>query len=120
MGFDLMVVTPAPKSSAILSLESFKQFGNVSKSTEMALFSTVPRIAIDLGVNTIFLGENTATQVGNNAVSGIDEFDANNLRNINTLSGEDEWIDEALDLVYKKNHYKYPTQIFFEKGVHIQ
>jgi N-acetyl sugar amidotransferase len=115
MGFDLMVVTPAPKSSAILSLESFKQFGNVSKSTEMALFSTVPRIAIDLGVNTIFWGENTATQVGDNAVSGIDEFDANNLRNMNTLSGEDKWIDEALDLVYKKNHYEYPAQFFFEK-----
>ena len=115
MGFDLMVVTPAPKSSAILSLESFKQFGNVSKSTEMALFSTVPRIAIDLGVNTIFWGENTATQVGDNAVSGIDEFDANNLRNMNTLSGDEKWIDEALDLVYKKNHYEYPTQIFFEK-----
>ena len=100
MGFDLMVVTPAPKSSAKLSLESFKQFGNVSKSTEMALFSTVPRIAIDLGVNTIFWGENTATQVGDNAVSGIDEFDANNLRNMNTLSGDEKWIDEALDLVY--------------------
>ena len=115
MGFDLMVVTPAPKSSAILSLESFKQFGNISKSTEMALFSSVPRIAIDLGVNTIFWGENTATQVGDDVVGGIDEFDANNLRNMNTLSGQDKWIGDALDLDYKKRHYEYPTQILFQK-----
>ena len=36
MGFDLIVTTPAPESSAKLSLESFKKFGNVSKSTCIA------------------------------------------------------------------------------------
>ena len=115
MGFDLMTVTPSPKSSARLSLESFKQFGNVSKSTEMALFSTVPRIAIDLGVNTIFWGENTATQVGDKAVEGDDEFDANNLRKMNTLSGDESWISNSLDLKYKKDHYIYPDEILFKK-----
>ena len=117
MGFDLMVVTPAPKSSAILSLESFKQFGNVSKSTEKALYSSVPRIAIDLGVNTIFWGENNATQVGEKSVEGNDEFDANNLRKMNTTSaGGDNWIKSVVDKNYKYNHYVYPDEIMFKKN----
>ena len=57
MGFDLITITPAPQSSAKLSCESFFRFGNVSKNTEKALYSTVPRIAIDLGINTIFWGK---------------------------------------------------------------
>ncbi|WP_233263832.1 adenine nucleotide alpha hydrolase family protein [Vibrio vulnificus] len=56
MGFDVIAATPAPQTAAQLALESFKQFGNVCKSTEMSLFSTVPRLAIELGVNTIFWG----------------------------------------------------------------
>tara|TARA_B110000003_G_scaffold247928_1_gene259297 strand:+ start:15158 stop:16297 length:1140 start_codon:yes stop_codon:yes gene_type:complete len=115
MGFDLMVATPSPKSSAKLSLESFIKFGNVSKSSEMALFSTVPRIAIDLGINTIFWGENTATQVGDNAVSGIDEFDGNNLRKMNTLLGGNNWMRDAVDFDYKLDHYIYPNEILFER-----
>jgi N-acetyl sugar amidotransferase len=116
MGFDMITVTPAPKSSAQLSLESFKKFGNVSKNTEKALYSSVPRIAIDLGVNTIFWGENNALQVGEKTVQGKDEFDANNLRKMNTLlAGGDQWIHE---LVGKKKgqHYVYPDEIEFEKG----
>jgi hypothetical protein len=116
MGFDLIVATPAPKTSAKLSLESFVKFGNVCKSTEMALFSTVPRIAIDLGVNTIFWGENPALQVGDSATEGLDEFDGNKLRKLNTLTeGGNDWLyydsinDKLLD------HYFYPDEIEFEK-----
>ena len=56
MNFDLISLTPAPQTSAQLSLRSFEMFGNVCKSTEMALFSTVPRLAIDTGINMIFWG----------------------------------------------------------------
>ena len=115
LGFDLITVTPSPKTSAELSLESFINFGNVSKSSEKALFSTVPRLAIDLGVNTIFWGENSATQVGDFSSIGIDVFDANNLRKLNTLnSGGDEWIYEQAGLK-KGNHYVYPDEIEFKK-----
>ena len=116
MGFDLIVDTPAPQSAAQLSLESFKLFGNVSKSTEMSLFSTVPRLAIDLGVSMIFWGENPALQVGDSAVEGIDEFDGNSLRNLNTLQdGGIEWINSALDKKYLQEHYIYPNTMQFEK-----
>tara|TARA_B110001469_G_C9643273_1_gene324160 strand:- start:1932 stop:3086 length:1155 start_codon:yes stop_codon:yes gene_type:complete len=115
MGFDLIVNTPAPKSAAKLSLESFKQFGNVSKTTEMSLFSTVPRLAIDLDISMIFWGENPALQVGDSAVEGIDEFDGNRLRNLNTLTeGGSDWIHNSLDKKYLGDHYAYPDSISFE------
>ena len=117
MGFDLVMATPAPYSAAKLALESFKQFGNVSKSTEMSLFATVPRLAIELGVNMIFWGENPALQVGDSAVKGLDEFDGNSLRNLNTLTdGGVNWINNSLDKEYLVNHYIYPSSVKFEKS----
>lgn len=116
MGFDLVVVTPSPQSSAKLSLKSFREFGNVSKSSEKALYSSVPRLAIDLGINTIFWGENNALQVGEKTVLGKDEFDANNLRKMNTLSaGGEDWIKDLVG-INKADHYLYPEEIEFEKN----
>jgi N-acetyl sugar amidotransferase len=116
MGFDIIAATPAPQTAAQLSLESYKQFGNVCKSTEMSLFSTVPRLAIELGVNTIFWGENPALQVGDAAVEGFDEFDGNNLRRLNTLTaGGVDWLKQAVRSPYLSEHYLYPSEIEFEK-----
>ena len=116
MGFDLVTLTPAPQTSAHLSLRSFQMFGNVCKSTEMALFSSVPRIAIDTGVKMIFWGENPALQVGDSAALGIDDFDGNNLRKLNTLSeGGSDWIKLEVDKDYKAIHYQYPEEVLFEK-----
>lgn len=116
MGFDMIVATPAPQTAAHLALESFKQFGNVCKSTEMSLFSTVPRLAIELGVSLIFWGENPALQVGDSAVEGFDEFDGNNLRCLNTLtSGGIKWLQEAVKFPHLSEHYIYPDEIQFEK-----
>lgn len=116
MGFDVLAVTPAPKTACALALESFKRFGNVCKSTEMALFSTVPRLAICHGVNMIFWGENTALQVGDSAVEGVDQFDGNNLRKLNTLlEGGSDWLTQSITETYKKDHYIYPDEIQFDK-----
>lgn len=117
MGFDLIVSTPAPQTASELSLQSFKEFGNVCKSTEMALFSTVPRLAIELGVNTLFWGENPALQVGDKNVQGIDEFDGNHMRKMNTLStGGRDWIDKKVYQPHLTDHYIYPNEIEFEKS----
>lgn len=116
MGFDLMTVTPAPKTAAELALESFENFGNVCKTTEMSLFSTVPRLAIEHDINMIFWGENPALQVGDSAVEGVDEFDGNNLRKLNTLTeGGNEWIKNFVTESYKAAHYFYPDEIRFKK-----
>ena len=116
MGFDLITLTPAPLTSAYLSLLSFQNFGNVCKSTEMALFATVPRIAIDTGVNIIFWGENPALQVGDSRALGVDEYDGNNLRYMNTLSdGGSDWIQSNCSQPYKAYHYQYPDEILFDQ-----
>ena len=115
MGFDLIVATPAPKTAAQLSLDSLKNFGNVCKSTEMTLFATVPRLAVELGINTLFW--ETALQVGDKNVEGLDEFDGNKIRNMNTLStGGRAWIDDSVSKPYLANHYIYPDQIEFGKS----
>ena len=117
MGFDVIIATPAPETAAVLALKSFKEFGNVCKSTEMSLFSTVPRLAIELGVNTLFWGENPALAIGDNAVEGQDEFDGNNMRKMNTInSGGRNWIDTAVHSPYLAEHYIYPDEDRFNKG----
>ena len=116
MGFDVIVATPAPETAAQLALVSFKQFGNVCKSTEMSLFSTVPRLAIELGVNTIFWGENPALQVGDAAVEGVDEFDGNRLCKLNTLTaGGYGWLQKMVKYPHLADHYVYPDEIRFRK-----
>ena len=121
MGFDVVIATPAPQTAAELALKSFRQFGNVCKSTEMSLYATVPRLAIELGINTIFWGENNALQVGESAIEGVDEFDGNSIRNMNTLkSGGTEWLFDSVEATYLAEHYMYPTTSKFVKaGINI-
>jgi len=116
MGFDIEVFTPAPQSSAQLSLSSFKQFGNVCKSAEMALFSAVPRIALLKKIPLIFWGENPALQVGDAKTEGVNYFDGNNLRNLNTLTeGGSDWIFNEIEN-YKAEAYIYPSKDDFDKA----
>lgn len=116
MGFDVEVFTPAPKSSAKLLLISLRKFGSVCKSTEMALFSTVPRLAIAKKIPLIFWGENPAFQVGDSKAAGVNYFDGNNLRNINTLTeGGVDWISNVVE-PYKSEAYKYPDKKEFDKA----
>lgn len=115
MGFELLILTPAPRSASKLSLASFRHYGNVCKASEIALFSTVPRVAIDLGVNLIFWGENDALQVGDSAVIGADEFDGNQLRNLNTLTGDADWIREEVAFPHMSDHYIYPEEYLFSQ-----
>jgi N-acetyl sugar amidotransferase len=116
MGFDVEVITPAPQSSAQLSLASFKRFGNICKHTEMALYSAVPRIAIEKKIPLILWGENDALQVGDSGAAGENYFDANNLRNLNTLKeGGIEWVFDEIN-PYKAQIYIYPDSHAFDKA----
>jgi len=113
--FDIIQMTPAPQTSCALSLQSFKKYGNVCKSTEIALFSGVPRIAIDLKVPLIFWGENPALQVGDSKTEGTSMLDGNNLRNLNTLvEGGTSWMNVLQN--NKINSYLYPSKNEFEKN----
>ena len=116
MGFDIEVFTPAPKSSAKLSLSSLRRFGNMHKATELSLFSIVPKFAISKKISLILWGENPALQVGDANTAGINYFDGNNLRNLNTIEeGGDEWIFDNINS-YKAQAYLYPSKETFEKA----
>lgn len=115
-GFDLEIINPAPKSARALSREAFSKFGNVCKASEIALFTSVPKIAISKKIPLAFFGENPALQEGDSKTMGVDEFDANNLRFLNTLSdGGIDWITKTLDKKRVQSYY-YPDSSDFEEA----
>ena len=82
----------------------------------MALFATVPRIAISKKISLILWGENPALQLGDANTEGLNCFDGNNLRNGNTLTdGGVKWIIDEVDL-HKANAYIYPSKKSFNKA----
>lgn len=95
LGFDVRTIAPAPETWRKLMSLSFSKFANWCKSTELALFSAVPRLAIQYKIPLIFWGENPGLQLGDLKTLGKTGYDGNNLRFMNTLSGGGiEWIKE--------------------------
>ena len=115
LGFDCVISAPAPGTWKELVRHSFKEFTNWAKSTELALFSSVPQLAIHYGIELIFWGENPGLQLGDLKTLGKTGYDGNNLRNMNTLQGGAlDWITDLHgdhgDLI----PYRYPTLEEFE------
>lgn len=92
LGFDLVMSAPAPDTWRLLKREGFRRFANSFRSTEMALFASVPQIAIRYGIKLIFWGENPALQLGDMKSLGRTGYDGNNLRYMNTLSSGRQWM----------------------------
>lgn len=86
-GFDVVLLAPAPQTWRALMRESFLRFVNWAKSTELALFASVPQLAIRYRIPLIFWGENPGLQVGDLKTLGRHGYDGNNLRYMNTLAG---------------------------------
>jgi N-acetyl sugar amidotransferase len=110
LGFDCITINPAPILWKNLMRKSFFEYVNGFKSTELALFSSVPRLAIAYQIPLIWWGENSALQLGESSVMGKDGSDGNNLKQMNTLGGgEISWL---LSDEIKKNkilQYVYPS-----------
>lgn len=117
LGFDVLISNPAPGRWKHLMRESFLRFTNWAVSTELALFSSVPQIAIKYDIKLILWGENPGLQLGDLKTLGKTGYDGNNLRNMNTLrGGMPSWM---LELGYSKqdlNSYYYPGLDEFEKN----
>ncbi|WP_430459820.1 N-acetyl sugar amidotransferase [Thalassolituus sp. LLYu03] len=116
LGFDCVISAPAPGTWRDLIRHSFSRFTNWAKPTELALFSSVPQLAIQYGIELIFWGENPGLQLGDLKTLGKTGYDGNNLRNMNTLAGGAmDWILEMHgdngDLI----PYRYPSLEEFEK-----
>jgi N-acetyl sugar amidotransferase len=115
-GFDVVVSSPAPETWKSLMRDSFFKFANWARSSELALFSSVPQLAIKYKIPIIFWGENPALQVGDMSTMGRNGYDGNNLRYSNTLSSGHDWM---IDAGYTKNKilpYLYPTSSEFEES----
>jgi len=94
LGFDCIYVSPAPETWRRLMREGFRRWGNIYKSTELALYATAPRIAITYHVPLVVYGENPALSWGSSG--GSFDGDANMMKNSNTLRGGDlSWFIEA-------------------------
>lgn len=92
LGFDVVVSAPAPGTWRNLKRDGFEEFTNSFRSTELALFSCVPQIALRYGIDLILWGENPALQLGDMKALGRSGYDGNNLRYMNTLTSGKAWM----------------------------
>lgn len=115
LGFDVHVLAPAPETWRKLMKASFRRFTNWCKSTELALFSAVPRLAIRYKIPLILWGENPGLQLGDLKTLGRTGYDGNNLRNMNTLNGGGlQWMLEEGFSEQELLTYQYPDPDEFE------
>jgi N-acetyl sugar amidotransferase len=116
LGFDVVISAPAPGTWKRLMLASFEKFTNWARSTELALFSSVPQLAIRYEIPLILWGENPGLQLGDLKTLGATGYDGNNLRYMNTLSGATlDWIREAGFELKELIPYQYPTPDEFDQ-----
>jgi N-acetyl sugar amidotransferase len=115
LGFDMVLSAPAPGLWRHLMRQAFLRFTNWARSTELALFSSVPQLAIRYRIPLILWGENPGLQLGDLKTLGRTGYDGNNLRNMNTLSGgELTWMLEAGVDPKVLQAYRYPSPEEFE------
>ncbi len=111
LGFDVIISAPAPQTWRNLMRESFLKFTNWAKSTELALFSSVPQMAIRYKIPLILWGENPGLQLGDMKSLGKNGYDGNNLRHLNTLSGaQSDWMNGVVANEQNLIPYIYPSE----------
>lgn len=114
-GFDCISINPSPQVWRSLMRKGFFEYTNWAKSTEFALYSSVPRLAIAYQIPLIWWGENTALQLGDLNVMGNGGADGNNLRRMNTLGGGDvSWLLSEKIRSQQILQYIYPSELEME------
>ncbi len=116
LGFDLIVSGPSPRTWKNLLRESFFQ-GNYLRAPELALYSSLPQIAIKFNIKLIFWGESPGLFWNDSNTLRDKPYDGNALRNSNTLKNCNlDWMDDFIENEYKKIPYKYPDENEFVKN----
>ncbi len=117
LGFDLIVTAPGPQTWKKLLKKGFYG-GNYLRGPELALYSSLPQIAIKYNIKLIFWGEG-----GNGKTTDITtivkkkEYDGNLLRKQDTLKNCDlSWTKDIIEDEAKLIPYKYPTERDFVKN----
>ena len=117
MGFDCVNVSCSPKIWKSLMRTAFIEYGNWAKATEIALFSSVPRMAIAYQIPLIWWGENPSVVLGDLGVQGASGSDGNRLKYSNTLSGGDiNWILKENLSKNQVLQFTYPSDEEMEKA----
>ena len=117
LGFDIHTVSLAPKTWKKLMLASFRKYTNWCRSTELALFAAVPRLAIRYEIPLILWGENPGLQLGDLKTLGKTGYDGNNIRNMNTLEGGGiDWMVNEGFLLKDLIGYQYPSPEEFDEA----
>ncbi len=104
LGFDLITVNIAPEVSKRAMRISFLDFGNWCKPTELALYASIPRIALSQGISLACAGENPFLAFGNEC--GSVDGDASNITKMHTLG------DGELDQYFKEGNRKENMMLF--------
>lgn len=113
LGFDLVLSAPAPDTWRKLMREAFLRFSNFCRSTELALYSSVPQLAIRYKIPLIFTGENQSLR-DRSTFSGVG-WDYNAARNQNTLDGGKlAWLRDSGFSTTEFLPYIYPASEEFE------
>jgi len=117
LGFDIITIGPSPVVWKALAKKGFLTYGNWARSTELALFSSVPRFAIAYQISIVFWGENPMLTLGE--VSNLGKNSGgivNTTLGGNTLGGGDTaWL---LDEDIHQEHilqYRYPSNEELDK-----
>jgi N-acetyl sugar amidotransferase len=114
LGFDVLISSPSPITWKKLLKKGFFQ-GNYLRAPELALYSSVPQIAIKYNIRLIFWGDNPALSMNDTGTLKNEPYDGNALRNANTLKNCSlEWMNNIIENDYKKIPYRYPTKKEFK------
>ena len=116
LGFDVIITSPSPRFWKKMLLEGFYQ-GNYLRGPELALFSSLPQIAIKYKIKLIFWGENPSKIWNDSKAKSLKEYDGNILRNSNTLKNCDYlWMKKLSKDKSKIIPYIYPSVEQFKKN----
>lgn len=112
LGFDVHVITLAPVLWKKLLKHCFLKYLNVLKSSEQAIVSSVPQLAIKYKIPLIIWGENPGWQLGDMKTTNFQKgYDGNKLRHMNTVQGGDiRWLIKSGFDPKKLSPYSYPTE----------
>lgn len=108
LGFDTITVNIAPGIYRDAQKKAFLEQGNWARPSELALYSSVVKIAIDWGIPLVCYGENPYLRLG----TGIESRDGNaeRLTTMHTLGGGDLTPYLSAGIARKQLHwYEYPT-----------
>jgi len=106
-GFDCLSISLDPLKWKALMKHGFYRFGNWCKSTEMALYSIPPHVAVAYKIPLMFYGENPALTIGER--HGRLDGNAIGIQEGNTIKGGPKSLNYIEGTLQDFHFYEYPS-----------